>query len=86
MSNPRDPKRPASSTGDGDLPAEEQDFHATEDSIRADLARLGTIEATKTALAPADPEVDRLSDEAVNVADGLARKTRAERQLGQDLG
>jgi hypothetical protein len=29
--------------------------------------------------------VDRLSDEAVTLADGLARKTRAERELGEDL-
>jgi hypothetical protein len=29
--------------------------------------------------------VDRLSAEAVEIADGISRKTRAERQLGQDL-
>jgi hypothetical protein len=71
--------------GDADRPAKEQDLHATEDSIRSDLGRLETLEATKTSLDPADPEVDRLSDEAVTMAEGLVRKTRAERELGQDL-
>jgi hypothetical protein len=71
--------------GDDDRPAKEQDLHATEDSIRSDIDRLATLETTKTGLDPADPEVDRLSDEAVKLADGVARKTRAQRQLGQDL-
>jgi hypothetical protein len=29
--------------------------------------------------------VDRLSDEAVQLADDIGRKARAERELGQDL-
>jgi hypothetical protein len=70
---------------DDDRPAKEQDLHATEDSIRSDLDRLSTLEAAKTGLDPADPEVDRLSDEAVKLADGLASKTRAERELGEEL-
>jgi len=85
MPNPTDKSRPSGRDGDGDRPAKEQDLHATEDSIRSDLARLSALEMTKTALDPADPELDRLSDEAVTIADGLARKTRAERELGQDL-
>jgi hypothetical protein len=85
MPNPRDDDRPPGPTGNEDRPAMEQDLHATEDSIRSDLARLSALEVAKTALDPADPEVDRLSDEAVDLADGLARKTRAERELGQDL-
>jgi hypothetical protein len=30
--------------------------------------------------------VDRLSAEAVELADGISRKTHAERELGRDLG
>jgi hypothetical protein len=85
MSNPRD-HAPEPSDDGGDQIAKEQDLHATEDSIRADLARLSTIETAKSALHPTDPEVDRLSDEAVDLADDIGRKARAERQLGQDLG
>jgi hypothetical protein len=77
MSNPN---------GNGEREAKEQDLQATEDSIRADLARLATLESSKTTLAPDDPGVDTLSDEAVELADGIARKTRAERELGRDLG
>ena len=77
MSNPK---------GDSERQAKEQDLQATEDSIRSDLARLATVEASKRALPPDDPEVDALSDEAVQLAEGIAHKTRAERELGRDLG
>lgn len=60
---------------------DEQDFKATVDSIRVDLGRLAAVENDKRALDPADPEVDRLSDKAVELADQIARKTRAEREL-----
>ena len=86
MPNPGDNDRPTGRQANGDQPAKEEDLHATEDSIRNDLARLSALETTKSTLDPADPEVDRLSDEAVALADGLAHKTRAERELGQDLG
>ena len=85
MPNPSDQDRSPRREGDEDRPEMEQDLQATEDSIRSDLARLSALESAKTALDPTDPEVDRLSDEAVKLADGLARKTRAERELGQDL-
>lgn len=85
MPNPNDKDRPSGQPGDDDRPALEQDLHATTDSIRSDLARLSAVEMAKTALDPADPELDRLSNEAVTLADGLARKTRAERELGEDL-
>jgi hypothetical protein len=64
----------------------EQDLHATEDSIRADLERLSLVESAKKEFDPKDPEVDSLSTEAVDLADGISRKTRAEQQLGQELG
>jgi hypothetical protein len=85
MSNPHDENRPLKPSGDRDQRAKKQDLHATEDSIRVDLARMAAIEATKTTLKPTDAEVDQLSDEAVDLADGIARKTRAERELGQQL-
>jgi len=85
MPNPSDSDQPTAWNGNEDQPEKEQDLHATEDSIRSDLARLSALEAAKATLHPADPEVDRLSDEAVTLAEGLARKTRAERELGQDL-
>jgi hypothetical protein len=84
MPNSGDNDRPTP-PGDDDRPAKEEDLHATEDSIRVDLDRLTTVEAAKSALDPADPEVDRLSDEAVELADVIGRKTRAERQLGQEI-
>lgn len=85
MSNPNDANREQESSDARESRAKRQDLHATEDSIRADLARLATIEATKAALKPTDSEVDALSDEAVEVADGIARKARAERELGRQI-
>ena len=64
----------------------EQDFRATTDAIRQDLERLTDIEAEKQLLPAADPRIDELSDAAVAAADRVARETRAERQLGRELG
>lgn len=66
--------------------AAEQDLKATAEAIRTDIGRLATIEDQKLALDPEDPEVDRLSDEAVDLADRISRETRAERQLSTELG
>jgi hypothetical protein len=66
--------------------AKEQDLRATEDSVKADAAQLAKIEETKAELDPGDPKVDRLSADAVDLADQLARKTRAQRDLAGDLG
>jgi len=68
------------------LSTEEEDLRATGDSIRADVDRLADVEADKRALDPKDPDVDWLSDVAVALADGIARKTRAERELSDDIG
>ena len=65
------------------LSTEEQDLRATGDSIRADVGRLADVEADKRALDPKDPEVDRLSGVVVELADRIARKTRAERELSE---
>jgi hypothetical protein len=64
---------------------EEQDFRATVDSIRVDLGRLTAVENDKRDLDPADPKVDGLSDEAVELADRIAHKTRAERELSSAI-
>ena len=74
--------------GDNDAPpdATEQDLKATADSIRTDLSRLAAIEDEKGTLDGNDPAVDRLSEEAVALADRIGRETRAERQLGKELG
>ncbi len=64
----------------------EQDLRATADAIRHDVGRLIEIEDRKLALDAEDPRVDRLSEQAIEVADRLARETRAERQLSEELG
>jgi hypothetical protein len=73
---------------DGDEPVDraEQDLKATVDSIRTDIDRLATIEDEKVALDAEDPRVDRLSDEAVELADRISRETRAQRQLSEEVG
>jgi hypothetical protein len=64
----------------------EQDLRATADSIQNDIVRLATVEREKSALDPEDPSVDRLSDEAVRLGERIARETKAERQLSEELG
>ena len=65
--------------------AAKQDLKATADSIRADVGRLAALEDEKLALDPEDPHVDTASDEAVRLADRIARETRAERQLSREI-
>ena len=66
--------------------ATEQDLKATAESIRIDIGRLAALEDVKLALDPEDPRVDTVSDEAVRLADRIARETRAERQLSREIG
>jgi hypothetical protein len=70
---------------EANLSSKEQDLRATGDSIRADLGRLADVEADKRALDPKDPDMDRLSEVAVELADRIARKTRAERELSDHI-
>jgi hypothetical protein len=63
-----------------------EDLRATSDSIRADVSRLATIEGEKLALDPGDPLTDRLSAEAVDLADRIQRQTKAERQIAREIG
>jgi hypothetical protein len=84
MDDPTHPAPGAHARSSGD--AEVEDLKATEDSIRSDLRRLTDVEERKSRLDPADPRVDTLSDEAVELAEAIHRKTRAERQLSEDVG
>lgn len=63
-----------------------EDLRATVDSIRTDIGRLARVEDEKRARDPADPELDRLSDEAVGLADRIRRETLLERQLTDEIG
>ena len=64
----------------------EQDLRATSDSIRADARRLEAVEAQKEGLEPEDPETDRLSSEAVELAERITHQAKAERQIVRDIG
>ena len=68
-----------------DRAAAEQDLKATADSIRADAGHLATIEDDKLALDADDPEVGRLSDDAVELAKRIVQQTTAESQLSQEI-
>jgi hypothetical protein len=68
-----------------DQEAATEDLRATGDSIRSDIRRLASVEEVKRGLDAGDPEVDRLSDEAVGLANRIARQTRAERQLSDEI-
>jgi hypothetical protein len=84
---PRKPRERGNEAARSPDPTEtEQDLRATADSIRADVGRLAALEDEKIDLSPEDPRVDRISDEAVTLADRIARETRVERQLGKELG
>ncbi len=65
--------------------AAEQDLKATADSIKTDIGRLAALEDEKLVLDPEDPRVDMVSDEAVGLADRIARETRVERQLSREV-
>jgi hypothetical protein len=84
---PLDP--PPDSTGSApssDRAAAEQDLKATADSIRSDAGRLAALEDDKLALDADDPEVGRLSDDAIELASRIVKQTSAERQLSQEIG
>lgn len=62
-----------------------EDLRATSDSIRSDVRRLDAVEEQKERLAPDDPATDRLSGEAVELAEQIERQTKAERQIVRDI-
>jgi hypothetical protein len=85
-----EPPDPAPRRSAAGSPADEraavEDLRSTGDSIRADIRSLSNVEEAKRDLEADDPEVDRLSDQAVGLADRIARQTRAERQLSNEIG
>jgi hypothetical protein len=84
---PSDPAvRSATPGSPADQDAATEDLRATGDSIRSDIQRLAGVEEVKRSLDADDPEVDRLSEEAVGLATGIARQTKAERQLSDEIG
>jgi hypothetical protein len=82
--DPAVPRGPAGSPADERAAAE--DLRSTGDSIRADIKSLSSVEEAKRDLEADDPEVDRLSDQAVALANRIARQARAERQLSEEIG
>jgi hypothetical protein len=85
MSNPPDDRRDATSPSARDRRARTDDLRATSDSIRADVAQLATLEETKAELDVKDPGLEVLSALAVELADKIGRKARAEQELSEDL-
>jgi hypothetical protein len=87
---PDEPPEPAAPRGTTGSPADEraaaEDLRSTGDSIRADIRSLSDVEEEKRDLAADDPKVDRLSDQAVALANRIARQARAERQLSEEIG
>jgi hypothetical protein len=63
-----------------------QDLRATNDAVRSDAEQLAQLEAEKATMKADDPALDRASEEAVRLGERIARETRAERQLGSDIG
>jgi hypothetical protein len=63
-----------------------QDLRATNDAVRSDAEQLARLEAEKATMKPDDPALDRASEEAVRLGERIAHETRAERQLGSEIG
>lgn len=87
---PDEPPEPVAPRGTTGSPADEraaaEDLRSTGDSIRADIRSLSDVEEEKRDLEADDPKVDRLSDQAVALANRIARQARAERQLSEEIG
>jgi hypothetical protein len=84
---PPAPVAPRDTTGSpADERAAAEDLRSTGDSIRADIRSLSDVEEEKRDLEADDPKVDRLSDQAVALANRIARQARAERQLSEEIG
>lgn len=60
------------------------DLRATSDSISEDARRIERLEERKRELDPTDPRADTLSIEVEELAAGVTRKSRMERQLAED--
>jgi len=59
----------------------ESDIQATAEDVAADATDLQAIEAEKATLDPDDPRALELASQAEQLAQGMASKTSAEREL-----
>jgi 16S rRNA G966 N2-methylase RsmD len=67
------------------MPDPREDLRSTEESISRDAEQVVTLEEEKAALDPADPRVDRLSEQVERVAARLHHKAAAERELSEEI-
>jgi len=67
------------------MPDPEHDLRATEESIQRDADTLKRLEEKKAGLDPTDLRVDRISEQVVDVANGLRDKAIAERELSHEI-
>lgn len=63
-----------------------QDLRATADDLADDARQLQTIEERKARLAPDDPELVRLSEEAEQLTRRMATKATVQRELAEEVG
>ena len=61
------------------------DLKATSESIQADAHELEKIEEEKLSLTPDDEKLTGLSVEAVELAERIERKAKAERQIASEV-
>lgn len=66
------------------MPSSRDDLRATIDDVAADVNELRAIEERKMRLDPSDPQTVRLSRAAEKLAEGVAVKARAERELAEE--
>lgn len=62
-----------------------QDLRATADDLADDARQLQTIEERKGRLAPDDPELVRLSEEAERLTRRMASKATVQRELAEEV-
>ena len=62
-----------------------QDLRSTADDLAADAERLRQIEELKGSMAPDDPRLVDLAEEAERLARHMAAKASAERELAEEV-
>lgn len=67
------------------MPDREDDLRAVSDAIKDDAARLHDLEASKSRLDPADPQVLDLSREIEALVEQTSIKATAERELSEEI-
>ena len=61
------------------------DLRATADDLAADAERLGEIEQLKGTMAPDDPALVPLAEEAEHLSRQMAAKASAQRELAEEV-